>query len=317
MEALPDFTHDSDKDSPKPWTHEKFDNNDQQWTFALFGDLTGGERDRIFEIGIAQLNLLKPELIVNVGDLIDGDYQQESDLHQQWDYFDERAAKAKAPVFYVGGNHDLTNETLWQVWDDRYGRRYYHFVYKNTLFLILDTEDNTPKRIQEIATARSRAMDSVAQFGWEILDQTLYHNMPEQISGNIGEEQAAYFETVIAANPDVLHTFIFVHKAPWKNEDPEFVRIEQALSKQPYTLFNGHKHAFDHELRNGRDYIRLATTGGVFLPDNGRSADHVTLVTVNREEATIAHLLMAGILDKTGKIPLGGENLCFEETLCD
>ena len=310
------FSHDIQTEQ-KPWTHSEFESPKEQLRFAIIGDLSGGERDSIFRVAVAQLNLLKPELIVSVGDLIEGDYKQEEDLHAQWDSFDERAKEASAPLFYVGGNHDLTDQTLWKVWDARYGRRYYHFVYRNVLFLILDTEDHTKERIQEISEARIRAMDSVAQFGWGILDQTVYHRMPEQVAGNIGAQQADYFTEIIKANSGVIHTFILVHKAPWKNKDPEFAQIEQALGNQPYTVFNGHKHAFDHELRNGRDYIRLATTGGVHLPNNGRSADHLTLVSVDSNGASISHLLMAGILDKTGKVPLNGDTLCFEEELCE
>ena len=52
------------------------------------------------------------------------------------------------------------------------------------------------------------------------------------------------------------------------------------------------------------------------FPDRGRSADHVTLVTVSEAGADIANLLMAGILDKTGHIPLDGDDVCFESTVC-
>ena len=31
----------------------------------------------------------------------------------------------------------------------------------------------------------------------------------------------------------------------------------------------------------------------------------------------VAHLLMSGILDKTGRIPLGGDDVCFERAGCD
>jgi len=54
----------------------------------------------------------------------------------------------------------------------------------------------------------------------------------------------------------------------------------------------------------------------VQFPDRGRSADHVTLVTVSEAGADIANLLMAGILDKTGHIPLDGDDVCFESTVC-
>ena len=94
---------------PQPWTHENFDADDEKFTFAVFSDLTGGERDKVFEIAVAQLNLLRPELIINVGDLIDGGTEDLGEIAAQWDSFDERAERATAPVFYVGGNHDLTD----------------------------------------------------------------------------------------------------------------------------------------------------------------------------------------------------------------
>ena len=54
----------------------------------------------------------------------------------------------------------------------------------------------------------------------------------------------------------------------------------------------------------------------MFLPETGRSMDHVTLVTVEDDGVDIANLLLEGILDKTGHIPLNGDELCFESTKC-
>ena len=311
-----DFRHDVTGEA-LPWTNKNFDAAEEKFTFAIFSDLTGGERERIFEIAIAQLSLLRPEFIINVGDLIEGSTEDPIDVDSQWDSFDERAARAKAPVFYVGGNHDLTGEFLQGVWDERYGRSYYHFVYKNTLFLVLDTEDNTPEKMQEIFEARNDALKVADEEGWDAFAQTKYANMPENAAGNISLEQSQYFQSVIAANPDVLWTFLFMHKSPWLREDlAAFTAIEDALAGRPYTVFNGHVHVYEQIERRGRDYIRLATTGGVQLPDAGRSMDHVTLVTVSESGADIANLLMEGILDKTGHIPLGGDDVCFESILC-
>lgn len=300
-----------------PWTNENFDAADDKFTFAVFSDLTGGERERVFEIAVAQLSLLRPELIINVGDLIEGGTEDLSEIERQWNSFDARADRATAPIFYVGGNHDLTGEVLQGVWDERYGRSYYHFVYKNVLFLVLDTEDNAPERMREILEIRNRALARVAEEGWEVFDETEYATMPEQFAGNIRAEQSDYFRKVLADNPDVRWTFLFMHKAPWQREDEQnFTAIEQAMSGRPYTVFNGHVHAYEYLERYGRDYIRLATTGGVQFPERGRSADHVTLVTVSESGADIVNLLMEGILDKTGHIPLGGDDVCFESALC-
>ena len=311
-----DFRHDVTGEA-LPWTNKNFDAAEEKFTFAIFSDLTGGERERIFEIAIAQLSLLRPEFIINVGDLIEGSTEDPVDVDSQWNSFDERAAKAKAPVFYVGGNHDLTGEFLQGVWDERYGRSYYHFVYKNTLFLVLNTEDNTPEKMQEIFAARNDALKVAEEEGRDAFAETKYVNMPENAAGNISLEQSQYFQAAIAANPDVLWTFLFMHKSPWLREDlTAFTDIEDALADRPYTVFNGHVHVYEQIERRGRDYIRLATTGGVQLPDEGRSMDHVTLVTVGESGADIANLLLEGILDKTGHIPLGGDDVCFESTRC-
>jgi hypothetical protein len=300
-----------------PWTNEAFDAANGKFTFAVFSDLTGGERERVFEIAVAQLSLLRPELIINVGDLIEGGSEDPEEIYRQWDSFDERAERALAPVFYVGGNHDLSGEVLQGVWDERLGHRYYHFVYKNTLFLVLDTEDNTPERTREIFEIRNAALAIVKEQGMAAFPTTEYATLPEQTAGNITAEQSAYFQKAIAENPDVLWTFLFMHKAPWERQDePNFSAIEQALAVRPYTVFNGHVHAYQHIERHGRDYIRLATTGGVQFPKKGRSVDHVTLVTVDGDGVDIANLKLSGILDKTGHIPLEGDDVCFEAAVC-
>ena len=302
---------------PQPWTHENFDADDEKFTFAVFSDLTGGERDKVFEIAVAQLNLLRPELIINVGDLIDGGTEDLGEIAAQWDSFDERAERATAPVFYVGGNHDLTGEVLQGVWDERIGRRYYHFVYKDVLFLVLDTEDNTPERTREIFDIRQAGIDVYMNEGPEAFAETAYANLPEKSSGNLTVEQSAYLVDAISANPDVRWTFLFMHKAPWERaNETNFAPIEDALADRPYTVFNGHIHAYEHIERLGRDYIRLATTGGEHFPDLALSIDHVTLVTVDDKGVDIANLRMSGIFDKTGHIPLGGDDMCFEKAAC-
>ena len=310
------FTHDVEGDA-LPWTNENFDAAEGKFTFAIFSDLTGGERERVFEIAVAQLSLLRPELIINVGDLVEGGTTDLDTLDSQWDSFDARADRARAPLFYVGGNHDLTGEVMQGVWDKRYGRRYYHLVYKNVLFMVLDTEDNTPERTREIFEIRNEGMKVFAEQGEEAFSKTTYASLPERVSGNVTAEQSAYFKEAIADSPDVLWTFLFMHKGPWKREgEVNFAAIEQALSARPYTVFHGHDHSYKHIERHGRDYIRLATTGGAQGTGPDRSMDHITLVTVDDDGADIVNLLMSGILDKEGNIPLGGDDVCFELANC-
>ncbi len=313
--AAPWFHHDIDS-GPRPWTDRNFDDAEGKFTFAVFSDLTGGEREGVYDVAVAQLNLLRPEFVVNVGDLIEGD-EDRAEVDRQWDQFDARTGKARAPVFYTGGNHDLLGEALTGAWADRLGPAYYHFVYKDVLFLVLDTEDHSPERMREIARLRQDALAVAQAQGWDAFGDTEYARLPENHAGNVSPAQADYFLDVLGRHPDVRHTFLLLHKAPWLREDLEpFRAIEQALADRPYTVLHGHEHGYRYRQRHGRDYIQLATTGGVFLPENGDAYDQLLLVTVD-DEVTIANLKLSGILDKTGRLPLNGADLCVENEDCD
>jgi predicted MPP superfamily phosphohydrolase len=305
------------QNGPTPWTDNEFDRSEHKFTFAVFADLNGGEREKVFEVAVAQLSLLHPEFILSLGDLIDGGTENRETLKDEWDFFDQRAKDALVPVFYVGGNHDLTNATMRDVWTKRYGFPYYHFVYRNVLFLILDSEDYSEERMQEIYFARAEYLNTRDSLTPEQVQETAYMNMPERRTGDIGLKQSKYFQNVLADHSDVDWTFVFMHKPVWlKNNEPEFAAIESALSDRPYTLFNGHFHSYSHKTRNGRDYIMLGTTGGGQNANDPSSFDHVTLVTMTKDGPSIASLKLGGILDKTGLIPAGGNKLCFQSSDC-
>jgi predicted MPP superfamily phosphohydrolase len=302
---------------PTPWSDKDFDVGEDRFMFAIHSDLTGGERPHVFEIAMAQLNLLRPEFVISVGDLIEGGDVDRGQHLREWEEYDRRVETLKAPIFYVGGNHDLSTLLSQEIWQERLGPSYYHFRYKDVLFLVLDTEDDTPARIDEIAVARAKAVEIYKTEGREAFAATEYNQMPERASGTISTEQAEYFQAAIADNPDVRWTFLFIHKPAWNRDgDEAFSPIEAALSDRPYTVFNGHEHVYDYRQRHGRDYIQLATTSGEQFPDLGMSEDHVTLVTVSGDEVDIATLMLSGIRDRTGSIPLSGDEVCFAAADC-
>lgn len=300
-----------------PWTREQVDVEEGRFAFAIFSDLNGGERPAIFDVAIAQLALLRPEFILSVGDLIDGGSEDRVVLQEEWDRFDARAARATAPVLHVGGNHDLTNQTMKDVFAERYGRTYYHFIYRNVLFLVLDSEDYTPERMRQIFLARDTAIKVMDGPHPEDARTMEYFRMPERVTGEIGTAQSQYFQRVIAEHPEVRWTFLLMHKPVWQGTDEaEFTAIESVLANRPYTVFNGHFHSYGHAVRNGRDYITLGTTGGSQSATDSMAFDHVTWVTMTSDGPVISSLRLDGILDKTGHVPAGGDTLCFQVSRC-
>lgn len=302
----------------KPWTSEPTGKTDNQFTFAIIGDLNSGERAGVFEVAVEQMNLLRPEFILSIGDLIEGGTEDTTQLKKEYDHFDKRISKAKAPFFHVGGNHDLTNPVMRQYWEHRYGRRYYHFVYQNVLFLMMDSEDYSEARMWEIYKARKHALELLDSGKEAEAQQMEYFKMPERGTGEISDEQSAYFEKVIADNPTVRWTFVLMHKPVWMREGAgNLSRMETALGSRNYTVVNGHLHKYSYTERNNHDYIMVATTGGGQDAKSDMAFDNITLVSFNEDGPSIANLRMDGILDKKAKIPLDGEKFCFQASKCN
>src|SRR6185295_12369835 len=147
-------------------------------------------------------------------------------------------------------------------WEERYGARYYHFLYKSVLFRVLDTEDYSDAEMKEIYEQRAAYIE--ARKPDPVTAQQLpYASRIEAQVGEIGPGQSAYFEKVIRDNPQARWTFLLFHKPVYRREDDKGLkRIEAALKGRPYTVLNGHLHRYSYAEREGRDYIMLGTTGG-------------------------------------------------------
>ena len=305
-QRTPNFEHDISS-GPTPWTNDQFELEEEDFTFAIISDLNGGERPGVYSSAVDQLNRLDPTFVLSVGDLIDGGTEDSLQLAKEWDSFAKRTATLTMPFFYLGGNHDLTNSIMREFWKNRFGPRYYHFLYENVLFLMLDSEDYEEQRMQEIYLARDKAIKVINGELEGAYEDTEYYHMQERRIGAISEAQTAYFTTVLNKYPDVQWTFVLMHKPLWMREDEKGLgNLEKVLGNRPYTVINGHFHSFSHRIRNNNDYLILGTTGGSQNKLDSMSFDHISLVRMTTPP-TITHLKMEGILDTQGKAILQPE----------
>lgn len=254
-----------------PWTSLKINTDPDQFQFAVVTDRTGGHREKVFSRAVLQVNLLQPQFVMSVGDLIEGYTLNEERIKNEWDEFDSYVKRFEMPFFYVPGNHDVTNKVMVAKWGERYGKRYYHFLYKNVLFLCLCSE-HPP-------------------------------NM-----GTIDKEQQEWVAKTLEANKNVRWTFVFLHKPIWTARDLEkngWAAVERALAGRKYTVFCGHVHRYQTFQRNGNMYYQLATTGGgsrLRGPDYGEF-DHIAWVTMKKDGPVIANILLEGLLPADLKLP--------------
>ncbi|SEI79752.1 3',5'-cyclic AMP phosphodiesterase CpdA [Cyclobacterium xiamenense] len=246
----------------KPWTNLQFLDNPDHFQFAIIGDRTGGHRPGVFAKAVEKLNILQPEFVMSVGDLIEGDSQTWEGLETEWSEFDSILSPLKMPFFHLPGNHDTgTSPTKRRFWEDKFGIRYYYFIYKDVLFLALESNEGQGERIED--------------------------------------EQLAYVKKVLEDHEDVRWTLLFMHHPLWDySHNTNFEQVETMLANRKYTVIAGHQHTYRYFSRKDRNYYILATTGGgssLRGPSYGQF-DHITWVTVTENGPILANLMLDGIL---------------------
>lgn len=251
----------------KPWNNINWNESEEQFQFAIVTDRTGGHRPGVFMDAVRKLNLLQPEFVMSVGDLIEGYTKDTTRLNAEWKEFTGFIDNLEMPFFYLPGNHDITNQVMEDKWKELFGVTYYHFVYNNVLFLALNTEDNR----------RGAGR------------------------GTIDDEQYEYIKKVLEDNKDVKWTMVFMHQALWVQKDTKrWKEVEKLLETRKHNVFAGHYHRYWKTVRNNGKYIALATTGGGSRLRGTAYGefDHVVWVTMTDEGPLLANLLLDGIWDE-------------------
>lgn len=215
-----------------PWS-----NDADKFSFVILGDKTSGGEGKwpIYDRAVDAINLLEPDFVITVGDMIPGHMQERAVWDAEWAEYMEHAQRIDAPLFFTVGNHDIANTECYGFWQEDFGRTYYSFDYKNCHFLALNTEE-------------------------ERFDGR----------GPRWEAMMSWMEADLERAAGARHTFIFFHKPMW--DDPRFeddwARVERALGARPFTVVAGHEHYLATERRGGNLYVvQNATGGGINLSD--------------------------------------------------
>ena len=248
-----------------PIVERPFSDDPDKFSFAIIGDKTGGGEDKwhVFDRAIAEINELKPDFAIMVGDLIQGYTTDIKKIESEWIEFWGHQSPLEVPFIPLPGNHDITNRVMYDYWVENLGRTYLAFTYKDCLFLLLNTEE--------------------------------WHGLPESLNGAsknwFGARQIEYALMELAKYKDVRHTFVLLHKPAWLHDDSGWLEIEAGLAGREYTVFAGHYHNLTLHTRNNRRYFVLGATGGAFTPRETKefgAFDHYSLVTVDGGDIGIA-----------------------------
>jgi len=193
--------------------------------FAVVSDRTGNKVQGAWPGAVDELNLLKPDFIMSVGDLIEGYTSDISELKRRWQECDRITGKLDAPFFYCPGNHETSGEIPKKVYAAPHGsegRTYYSFDFGGCHFVVLDTT----------SLLEADPMEPAAQWRW------LRKDLSKAVSAS--------------------HVFVFGHHPPGNpNLWPHLSRL---LPNERSTVFSGHEHRQSYFKGDGISSLTLGPT---------------------------------------------------------
>ena len=211
------------------------------FTFVVVSDRTGGHKKEAWAAAIRQVNLLRPDFVMSVGDLIEGYTEDAATLTAQWEEFEALTKKFDAPFFYCPGNHDVANDkqlasnVMRNIFLERHGvggKTYYSFGYRGCHFIVLDSSGLIQRP-------------------------------------GLAEEQLAWVAKDLAAAKDARHVFVFYHHPLWRHEKIS-ARLHKLLPPDKTTIFHGHRHSLWFQRPAG---IPSYTLGPTAAQGSGRRLD--------------------------------------------
>ena len=196
----------------------------ETWYFAVVGDTQGMNLAEpvspVFDKVIEQVNELKPDFLVHLGDKVSGSADPKI-LKKQFLIYRQKTTEFALPLYEVPGNHDLPNKNCYPVYQETISpRRYYSFDHKGYHFVVLSSEEKPG------------------------------------MNGGQGEAQLTWLEADLRERSGQL-VFVFMHRPLYRGIIHPYAladagNLERVLQRHKVNyLFVGHEHRFGISRQGG------------------------------------------------------------------
>jgi hypothetical protein len=241
------------------------------FTAAILADRTTGEEAglAVLRQAVREINLLKPTLVLHVGDLVPGYTRDMEQWERDIEPVKEILAELEAPLFPVAGNHDVITGTGnaddrrgEQLYRKHFGPLYYSFDCGSAHFICLYTDE----------ALKSEPFIGDAQLRW----------LQEDLAGTAAE-----------------HVFVLMHKPMWEYDGSGWEAVHSLLKRHPVrAVIAGHfHHYYKSRLLDGVQYYVLGVTGGrTFSPELAGGLEHYCLLHVGPEGYRLALVKPGNVL---------------------
>lgn len=259
---------------------------DDAFGFVVFGDRTGGPAAgiEVLKQAVADTNLLDPDLVMTVGDLVQG-YNAADEWQQQAAEYKAAMQALRMPWFPVAGNHDI----YWRGagrppgeherdFEATFGPLWYAFEHKRCWFVVLHSDEGDP------ATGKRDFNDPATQ--------------------RVSPQQFAWLEQTLHKANGARHVFVFLHHPRWitAKYGDDWDRVHTLLAKagNVRAVFAGHIHRMRYDgRRDGIEYYTVASVGAHLEFEAPRAGylHQFHVVTVRPQGIQVAAVPVGAVLD--------------------
>lgn len=246
----------------------------EAFTFVVMGDGqpsgTGnqmGGRAEFLRI-VKEVNLLDPDFVVLLGNLIPGGTEDRESLDEMWNAGENALASLKVPYYQVVGCRDVDSDVAQQVYLKRHGNRfplYYSFEHKGCHFIVLDSQ-------------------------------------LQGQCGHIKSDQLSWLKEDIERHREARKTFVFVHQPLWRYEHSNWMKdVHPLLARyRVHSVYCGHWHRYTkHRDLNGVRYIVTGGAGAAgAVPELLGGFQHYCVETVRDDTVSTAVVKPGAVEDE-------------------
>ncbi len=230
------------------------DSNKKPIRFAILGDRTGGAVEHVYEGIVSEIELLKPDFVMTVGDMIEGPESDSVKLVAKWDEYFKIVSEFSMPIHYTPGNNDIETDIMLTMYKHYLGNPYYSFDYENIHITVLDNSRWTASK-------------------------------------SYPKEQIDWFIEDMKKSQDAKYRLVFIHKPFWYrtigvgDEDG----LHELFKKHNVdAVFCGHFHKYFSGEYDGIKYTTIGSSGGGYHETPWSLGFQFAYVTVSDDDITIA-----------------------------
>ena len=229
---------------------------------AVIGDRAGGHEPGKYEAIVAEVARLQPDVIMTVGDMIEGYQADTAAVKAEWKEYKEIIKPLTAPIHFTPGNHDIwdaRSRALYQRYADE---PHYSFDVGSAHFIVLDN-------------GRYPTIDAFPA------------------------DQLAWLRDDLRAHRDAGFTLVFFHIPYWtatlaegKQDALHNLFVEYGVDG----VFTGHDHVYFSGRYNGVLYTGVGSSGAYCAPGLTGLAHHFVWVTLGAGGLAVSPVKIGSVL---------------------